>query len=139
MEIPNSYWAGIFDGEGNIYFAKDLVHIKVGVAQKEPGILYLLKTRFGGNVYQYGEQPTPHWECFNKQQTTSFLKAIVPYLIIKKVEAEIALEALSGWLPSRNYPNGMNPAMRPEERARRQGLKDRFDADRADPKTSPIT
>lgn len=140
MYIDNRYWAGIFDGEGNIYFAKDLIHMKVAVAQKEVAILYFLRTRFGGRVYKYGVQSTAHWECFNKKDMINFLSAIKPYLIIKRVECEIALEALSGWRPSNHYNKGMNEALPKEEMDRRRLLKEKFDADRSLLKqTSPIT
>ncbi len=139
MEISNQYWAGLFDGEGNIYFAKDLIHMKVAVAQKEVTILYLLRIRFGGRVSQYGITPTAHWECFNKKDMLKFLEAVKPYLIIKRVEAEVALEALSGWKPSNYYNKGLNSKLPQEEMDRRKSLKEKFDAERALPKThSPI-
>lgn len=139
MLITNSYWGGVFDGEGNIYFAKDLKHISVSVAQKEVAILYMLRLRFGGRIYK-SKSPTRRWEVFNKRDCVRFLETVKPYLIVKRVEAEIALEAMTGWRQSRYYNNGMNSALPQEEMDRRRILKERFDADRAMQKTtSPLT
>lgn len=142
MEIDNRYWAGLFDGEGNIYFAKDLVHLKVAIAQKEIAILFLLRNRFGGRVSQYGIQNTAHWECFNKWDMTKFLQAVQPYAIIKAIEVRIALEILDRWNTrhSRNGNGGRGRTMSIEELNRRKVLKEKFDCERALAKTtSPIT
>jgi len=138
MEIPSAYWAGFFDGEGNIYFARDLVHMKVGISQKETKTLYLLKMRFGGYISRVGgKYSCARWEIGGKREIVKFLETVRPYLIVKKVEAEIALEALSGWRESSNYKNGLNGPLPQEELDRRKSLKDKFDADRANPKLFP--
>jgi len=140
MDISNQYWAGFFDGEGNIYFAKDLVHMKVGISQKETETLYLLKMRFGGYLSRTGgKYPCARWEVGGKKEIVSFLEAVCPYLIVKRVEAEIALEALKGWRESRNYKSGLNGPLPQEEIDRRRNLKKKFDEDRNDPKINPTS
>ena len=142
MEISHQYWAGLFDGEGTIYFAKDLIHMKVGVAQKEVLVLHLLRNRFGG----YIRRPVPStscriWEVGGKKEMVAFLEAVRPYLLIKRLETEIALEALKGWnlRNSKNGGGGRGRSMPQVELDRRRVLKDLFDSERAKEKIhSPL-
>lgn len=141
MEIDNRYWAGLFDGEGNIYFAKDLFHIKVSVTQKETAVLYLLRNRFGGQVYSYKKQLVGKWEVFNKADSIRFLEAMLPHLIIKAIEARLALEALKGWnlRGTKNGDGGRGRPMLASELDRRKSINEAFYVDRVNPKNSPIT
>ena len=130
MQIDDRYWAGIFDGEGTIYFAKDLKCFKISVAQKEPEILYLMQIRFGGNVTKDKNRTIHRWNISGALRLRNFLDAVLPFLIVKAVEGRIAKEILEGIRPN---GFGMFP-MKPEERERRQKLRDAMMADRADPK-----
>lgn len=138
MEIDNRYWAGLFDGEGHIYFAKDLVHIKVSLTQKETAVLFLLKNRFGGYIHKYGKQTCHKWEVGGRKDMVAFLEAVKPYVIIKAVEVGAALEALSGFRQSRFYNSGLNAALPVEEMDRRRVLREKLMSDRADPKIEPM-
>lgn len=133
MNIDPRYWAGLFDGEGNIYFAKDLIHIKVGVTQKEIPILIALHSRFGGSIHRYGYQNCHKWEVFNRRDCEKFLKTVSPYCIIKAVEIQIALEALSGWSKRHNA----GKALPETEMERRKILWEKFMSDRNDPNKLP--
>lgn len=133
MKVLDSYWAGLFDGEGSIYFAKDLKHLMVTVTQKETAILYLLQGTFGGRVYKSHASGCHRWEAISKSQSEPFLNAIKPYAIIKAIEVQIALEALSGFRNSR-YNKGMNKPLDAEEIERRRVLRQKFYEDRALPK-----
>lgn len=128
MEIDNRYWAGFFDGEGHISIAKDLVHMQVGVTQKEPQALYLMRNRFGGKVEKYAYQTCFKWRLTKAEEMERFLVALAPYLIVKAVEAQIALEMLKGW---RRENKGCHP-LEKEELERRRGLYGKFQEDRRD-------
>ena len=130
MTIDNRYWAGLFDGEGSIHVAKDLRHMYVTLTQKELPILFMLKNQFGGTVKKYGKQTCHKWQIVAADSVELFLKSVAPHSIIKAVEIQVTLELLKGWGRGRGY----QPKMKVEEEARRQSLRDRLMADRADDK-----
>ncbi len=135
MEIDNRYWAGLFDGEGSIYIAKDLIHWRVTLTQKELPILYLFKNRFGGGITKYGKQ-TCHRLCLNSiAEMTAFLEAIVPYAIIKAIEIRVMLEFLNGCKKG-DYNRGYNggKSLKKEEVERRLSLREQMMTDRRDTK-----
>ncbi len=126
MDIDNRYWAGLFDGEGSIYIAKDLIHAQISVTQKEEKVLYLLQAVFGGKVSKYGKQTCHKWRASSIQDMTIFLEAIVHYSIIKKTEIEIALKFLYGM---RKNNLGCHP-LTPQEKEKRVILRERLMRDR---------
>ena len=77
--MTNEYVAGLFDGEGCIYIAKNLGAVQVSITQQSTGILRLLKQRFGGTVSKYGKQHCHKWRITNKVEMVNFLKAIEPF------------------------------------------------------------
>jgi len=91
-----AYAAGIIDGEGCItgsYLYKVSRGVyqtsyQVSVANKSRELLYWLKRHFGGKVYTQGSRILK-WELFRLSEIRSFLQAILPYLIIKKKQAEL--------------------------------------------------
>ena len=98
-----SYFAGFFDGEGCITIAKTKPSfgrlrprfaLSVRVVQANEWIIQLFKFYFGGKVYlrpsiEYRQQWM--WEVNNKK-AVPFLRLILPYLKLKKSEAELAIE-----------------------------------------------
>lgn len=131
MTIDNRYWAGLFDGEGSIYIAKNLRTAQVVVTQKELPILFMLQKQFGGKIIKYGKQTCHKWRVASAGDIEKFLEAIAPHAIIKAVEIQVALELIKGgWGRGRGY----QPPMSSAEEARRQGLRDRLMADRKDEK-----
>lgn len=148
-DMPNAYWAGLFDGEGNIQISKDLKHVQVGLTQKEPQILMLAKQRFGGNITSYQTKYRYHpeiqlkqctrWRVVQRDEMIAFLEAVEPYCFIKATEVKIALQFLRGMKAMGTRHQGHIgaqhfPKMSPEETARRQELYDLFQTDRRDPK-----
>lgn len=130
MTIDNRYWAGFFDGEGNIHVAPDVRHMAVSITQKEPAILFLLQKQFGGKIKKYGKQTCHKWRVHSAGEAEAFLKAIAPFLVIKAVEVQVCLEMLKGWGRGRGY----QPPMTREEEARRKSLREKLMADRTDEK-----
>lgn len=130
MLIDNRYWAGFFDGEGHISVRKTLTQVQIQVTQKEPSVLYLLASRFGGVVEPAGVKKNAHrWRLSSSKASGEFLKEISPYLIIKAVEAKAAIEIINRMTGKR-----MSAAAREKEMAERQRLRDFLMADRADEK-----
>lgn len=104
--MNKAYCAGLFDGEGHIYLAKDLLHLQITVTQKEIPVLLLLKQEFGGTVSKYGKQNCHKWRIHSIRDMVKFLQTIRPYAFIKAGEIKIALEFLNGM----NMKNkGCNP------------------------------
>jgi len=126
MNIDSRYWAGLFDGEGSIYFDKRCSSIQITVTQKDTPILHLLKNRFGGAVTKYGKQNCHKWRIVGVGKTLAFLKEIGPFCIIKAVEVQCALEMLSGW---KFESKGYHP-LSDKERERRVSLRHQLMTDR---------
>lgn len=106
MDIHAQYWAGLFDGEGNIYIAKKGRHIKVSVTQKELPILYLLQSIYGGTITRYGVQVCHRWTINGVALVRKFLRDIAPYSIIKGREVMLALKYVQGWKDGFRYHTG---------------------------------
>ncbi|KKM14379.1 hypothetical protein LCGC14_1706750 [marine sediment metagenome] len=96
-----SYYAGFFDGEGCIMIKKPSKAcmnyiLEVRITNTYRPILEEYARIFGGTVHggtrlqaQYKEK----WQwCISSKKAFEFLKAIVPFLRLKRPEAELAIE-----------------------------------------------
>jgi len=102
-----AYAAGIFDGEGHVIIhvlrRKDrnikLYHeVELAITNTNLEMLLWFKSEFDGTVTaehpgrgHFGSKPIWYWKL-TSAKATQFLKAILPYLIIKKLQAELAIE-----------------------------------------------
>lgn len=120
-----AYVAGLFDGEGNIYISKDLVHLQVSITQKETPILFLLKQEFGGVVGNSGNS-CYKWRVTSIGLMLNFLQTIQPYAFIKANEIKITIAFLEG-MRKRNI--GRHP-LSSDEVERRSTLREKFYLDR---------
>lgn len=84
------YIAGLIDGEGCIQLikAKKFWYPTVSISQKNPEFLLLLKQEIGFGLV------CGHNYCASYRNATKFIEFTLPYLVIKKVEAELLLHAL---------------------------------------------
>jgi hypothetical protein len=106
-----AYLAGFFDGEGCIHISATKPErgtkgwsprytLTVSASNTRPIALELLRTRFGGCYKQHnnhrfiGRKPCWSWSCSSRQAEKA-LKAMLPYMKIKRVEAELALEYMA--------------------------------------------
>jgi hypothetical protein len=122
-QISNEYWAGFFDGEGCVCISnlKRYKHVSlfVAITQKNPNVLYLLKSVFGGNVYSRKGRVVCHsWAATNVVVAKKFLEAIQPYCIAKAHDVKIGLQFLENVTPG----NKGYKKLTDEERARRVAL-----------------
>lgn len=100
------YVAGLFDGEGFVRVAKwakpNSVHVRYqvvgGIGMTHRPVIEALQAQFGGTIYANRHDlrnPKARvqfmWH-FASQTGASFLRQIVPHLIVKKEEVELALE-----------------------------------------------
>lgn len=102
--------AGFFDGEGYIRVAKAspgraVGHLKVNITQviREP--LELFRELFGGGIYtaprgSASRQHADRWEAVSATAARA-LEAMLPYLVVKREHAEIALAYQALVIPRR--------------------------------------
>jgi len=98
------YTAGIIDGEGSIgihWHKSKSRHslgyygLRVTVGNTNPWLIQFLKFNFGGSItVRHRLNPVWkdawHWTIYEKQ-AMNFLKLVVPYLQLKKPQAELAI------------------------------------------------
>ena len=100
-----AYIAGLFDGDGCISIAKckprhpgcsPYYRLVVAVAMANEYIPRFLKFYFGGRVNKSSarrERWKDQWQWhLGSDDAVAFLKAILPYLKLKREEAELAIE-----------------------------------------------
>ena len=83
-----AYLAGIVDGEGCITYrrnGKGRYYTRVTISQKRTQLLDWIVERFGG---AYSKTT---WTC-GSRHSEWILTEILPYLVVKKDQAEVALE-----------------------------------------------
>ena len=98
--VTKGYLAGIVDGEGYIFivFSKSTQNYLCGVYIKntDKELLDLFAKYFGGNVTFHKRSKPNHkdtyqWVCFGNK-AAKLCKQILPYLIIKRKQAELLLK-----------------------------------------------
>lgn len=100
--VDLAYLAGFFDGEGCISIGKhrnngkDFYELHILVAQKSRWILEWFKFNFEGKIFKHKKPEGRQSEWFTWQvaavKAASALKVLLPYLKLKKAEAELALK-----------------------------------------------
>jgi transposase len=96
-----AYFAGFFDGEGYVGVthnaANAAISLRVTVTNNHKGICDLFAGRFGGSVTpprHYGEKQGKGswtWHAY-AANAKAFLRAILPYVVVKKPQVELALD-----------------------------------------------
>lgn len=113
--FSNAYAAGFFDGEGCVslfYMAlrrwksdpSKRIHgfrLVVVISNTDWQIIKLFRARFGGQAYQDmcrpavpSRKPIYTWRINGADLQTYFLRAILPFSLVKKAQVEIALKYL---------------------------------------------
>ena len=77
------------DGEGCIYAHPSALYIQIEIAQKIKAPLFFIADRYGGNVRKC--KNIYKWLCPSKN-IEKFLIDIIPFLLVKNVQAKAALE-----------------------------------------------
>lgn len=110
-EVEKAYLAGIFDGEGTIgyYDYRKRHESTVMITNADPRIMTWILEKIGygcvttiRKAYDRRKHIVHHWRISNRPRVKDFLEAIVPYLIIKKDQAELLLELWKVEKSSRN-------------------------------------
>ncbi|MCH7772288.1 MAG: LAGLIDADG family homing endonuclease [Bacteroidetes bacterium] len=102
-----AYAAGMVDGDGSICINKKKVsngpragevqnyYMLVVVTQKDGKVIDWLIGNFGGSTYLHWKGTNTGWShewVVNHNNAKDFLKNILPFLVIKKRQAEIAIQ-----------------------------------------------
>jgi len=93
-----AYYAGFFDGEGCILINRrnGYYRMDIRISNTNKNILLDYAKLFGGGVYKYKRRINTHkdkWQwCLSTKPSIVFLRAVYPYLRLKKAEALLALE-----------------------------------------------
>ena len=107
----NAWAAGFFDGDGNIYARKQTSSknfiIRSRIGQVNEPVLEFMKSVFGGNVNKHWHprndncQQMYDWTT-HTNNSIKFLNNILPYLIEKHQQAEIAI-SMKKYIDRRDY------------------------------------
>jgi hypothetical protein len=99
------YLAGLFDGEGNLQFKSRTsrsVACKIAIYSTTAAVMKWLKDNIGGTVCwgtkrveTKGWKPIGIWEVYRAREVDLLLRAMLPYLIIKRRSAEQAIKLFS--------------------------------------------
>ena len=96
--IANAYLAGVFDGEGSIYFVetKGTIRLDVSLGNTSEPLVYAYQNIFGGSTRKRpphnGVLPMFEWKIGKQSDLEKFLLAMLPYLVTKREQAKLALE-----------------------------------------------
>lgn len=103
----SAYIAGFLDGEGNITILRRNQYLNktpsygliVGFTNTDRHVLEWLSTKVAGGIYKKARYRENHrqgyeFRVWNKQETKFILESILPYLRIKRAQAEVALDFL---------------------------------------------
>ncbi len=130
-----SYYAGFFDGEGCIMIKKPSKTcmnyiLEVRITNTYRPILEKFSSRFGGTIHKgirRSERHKEKWQwCISARMAYEFLLVITPFLHLKKLEAELAIE-FQGLKKAANQHTNITTPRKINERAnyywRMRGLK----------------
>ena len=101
--ISWQYLAGMIDADGSIGTTrtgiKRNVVGRVIVANTNQEFLYTLKNEFGGSVSIRAKGHKENWKpfgaiCWSNRQAEIILENVLPFLIIKKKQAELCIELI---------------------------------------------
>lgn len=124
-ESELAYLAGFFDGEGSITANRSggrMWYVVVSVWNTDPRPVQKFADLFGGQVVARAKQAEHHrqgynWQSSNNATSRKVLSALLPYLVVKHMRAELALA-----LASQPSIQGKHLDQEVEERATRDRL-----------------
>lgn len=93
-----AYFAGIIDGEGNFCLHNQGTHVfscSLSVGNTDPRLAQWLMARFGGRLHRQ-QMKDPRCKLFYRwslasRDITPMITAVLPYLVLKKDQAELML------------------------------------------------
>lgn len=98
-----AYIAGIFDGEGCVHIDNAL-KLRINISNNNTAVLKWIKCLFGGAVYIYATRKNNAQYIISGRSAIAMLKAILPYLRIKREKALKAIEYEKTYTKQRPFP-----------------------------------
>lgn len=130
-----AYFAGIIDGEGCFCLhrsgARDVFGCDLSVGNTDPRLVQWIHERFGGRISrrQFADKRCKvfyHWHLLSRDLDT-VIPAVLPYLVIKKDQAELMLAYRKTIVPrGRGQRNKHTPVMSPAEVLHRHSMHGRM-------------
>jgi len=118
-EITLAYAAGIIDGEGCVHIRRCKKHnsfwphiydLHIFVSSSDQLLTHWLHEQFGGHTCKCKPPPCGHYPkyqwCIQANQANQFLQNILPYLLLKKEQAELAIKFQTEKKLRRKYQSG---------------------------------
>ena len=101
-KLDVAYLSGFFDGEGHVSVVSFMGNgyrqyaSRLNVTNTDLPMLEFYKETFGGSIRKHSKprKQTYRWELRRNEDRIKFLLACLPYLIVKREEANIVLEYL---------------------------------------------
>jgi hypothetical protein len=144
-DIDWAYAAGILDGEGCIHIAHYKSNygqfvLRVTIGNTSVALLEWLTARFGGSWCASIKPKPGYTQCYSwkaqSRMALAFIEGCLPYLIVKRVEAEVAIRFYSERPPHHAGSRKPTPAAewerRRELRVELQRLKGNAQRNRVD-------
>lgn len=105
-----AYIAGIIDGEGTISLDLSFpkrggyqFHARLCVTNSSQLLLDYLTEKLGGAIYrkkgEWETKPCYRWHICSKDEVSSLLKIVLPFLVVKKRHAEIVVDFIDNFIP----------------------------------------
>lgn len=118
-----AYVAGIIDGEGYIGLKRETWKEELVVVSVTPVLTDYLLQQYGGATYCYDDadpnhRPQYRW-IVTGQKAVDVLTEVRPHLLIKRRQAELAIECRNGYIDLR----GKSDDVKSDERNRREKLR----------------
>ena len=119
LELSAEYIAGLFDGEGHvsITWSRGNPKLCVKLTNTYLPVLEAVQGIYGGTFYANKKQKAHYLQCYalslTVEQSKRFLRELLPFLVIKKRQAKLAL-----LFSETVYKRGKKP-ITPEEKALR--------------------
>lgn len=120
-----SYAAGFIDGEGTITFSKQkldgVYNLAVSACNVHRAPIDFLEKIFGGKVYECKPRPNKEkrtyfvWKVTCRQAEKALIE-LLPYLIVKREQAQLALNYYA------NFKSGCRWGLTEEEKRRREKI-----------------
>jgi hypothetical protein len=131
-QLKIAYAAGFFDGEGHIRITQHSTRgsymLQISAIQATPEPIEFLKELFGGTIskrftiYKGGMKAVFTWQTSSKAAEITLLK-MLPYLICKKDEAELALQFRKTFRPQYGERSKNSPELEQQRESMMYGLQ----------------
>ena len=134
-KIDIAFMAGFFEGEGCISICRYLdkgnrkqMYLRVAISQTNEWIINWFQWNFGGSVNKMGRKPQEkqRWQlAITGKKALCFLEVVLPYLKLKRAEAELGIEFQKRKRGSGHYLKVADSVLQEADRVRMAHLKNR--------------